>query len=344
MTEPETPREDGLTECELRTHLSKLVDDVEPKQDALPALIAARRRRRVRRVATATSAAVVAATALLIALIVPPTSHRGETSMAMGVAPDSYVAQLRPGVLWSVAIDTGDPVRRIARVDAPARAMATDGRRSYAALDSGEVVRVGADGSVGEVYSAPTDQTIRALSAARGRLAVATGHAIEVISEQSRHRVEVSEAARIVDVALDGSGRLALVTHGPESGTAVRVVAPGKTEPAAPLRLSIAECAPVRVAWTGTGLAVLHGDCGATPTMRVATVDVDSGRLIGAGTPFDVGARRSGFDVRISTDSAERMLVSTGRRKQWLVTPAGVRRLPPACGPDGRCARVPAVM
>lgn len=331
----------------LRAKLQQLVDDVEPRPDALPRLLVATRRRRrpylaVLRLIAGAGAAVGATALLLVALLGIPGQPQNTTPVS--VRPDSYVAQAEPGVIAAFDVSTGRQIGKLGTVaGAEGGTLTADGDQVYttvAKADGREILKLSPNGEVEFVKSSvPSD----VLAARGGRLAYPADDAVVVLDGKAERRVPIPMGRVVVDLALDRDGRLAVVTR-PEGkqakGTSVLyVVEPGATERS---RLPLTrECGPLAITWSGTEVtALMPTQCGST-RVRVSTLNRTTGQQVGAGVPFDVRAELSGRNVELSADPLGRFLVSASNSGQWIVDGATVRSIPPACSPEGNCAGAP---
>ncbi|WP_243789376.1 hypothetical protein [Saccharopolyspora gloriosae] len=322
---------------ELRSRLHALVDDVEPRGDTLPRLLAARQRRSrrpSRRPLIAAGGVAVAASAVfLVALTVVPgtTPHQ---AAPVSIAPNSYVAAPDPGTLASFDVLTGQRHEVLADVGGPVRGgLAADGDRVYAtvpAAGGSDIVMLGPDRSVRPV--AHRTGTDTALAAGGGRIAYADGDGVTVEGTGQQQRIPLPAGRQALDLAVDHDGTLAVLT----SQSEIHIVAPGNTELGEPMPKSPAgTCPPQALAWADSEVAVLtSAECGNPPAerMRVTTLDRDSGAAIGGGAPFDTGGALTAEQVQLSVDRVGRYLVSVADGRQWLVDGADTRPVAPACG------------
>ncbi|WP_258342292.1 hypothetical protein [Saccharopolyspora gregorii] len=326
---------------ELRSALHAIVDDVEPRGDTLPRLLAARQRRSrrpSRRPLIAAGGIAVAATAaFLVVLAVVPTGPRAPEPVS--IAPNSYVAAPATS-LASFDVLTGKRNDVLADLPAPVRgSLAADGNRVYATVpaDGGsDIVVLGPDRIVRPVAHRTGSGT--ALAAGDGLFAYSDDDEIVVDGAGPARRIPVPAGQQVHDLAVGGGGRLAVLT----SDSAIHVVAPGAGELGAPVPQPAGTCGPRALAWTERDLAVLAAtDCGGAERLRIATLDADSGRAIGGGVPFGTGGDVPAEQVQLSVDRVGRYLVSVGDGRQWLVDGTDVRPVAPACSDDG-CAAAPA--
>ncbi|SDP64388.1 hypothetical protein SAMN04487905_106225 [Actinopolyspora xinjiangensis] len=346
MTELDTaaPRENS-DERLLREGLHTLVRDVEPSPTALSRVLAKRRGRSGSRLVLGLTGVAAAATAalLLVLVLVPDRSPR---PVPVGIAPDSYVVRLADGTLASAALETGEVLREFGRVDAEVTALAKGDEHVYAAVAGEGVLRVGPDGTTRRVRGVGRRAEVSAMSAANGRLAVAGGNRVTLVSGNSTRRITLDTGLVVRDLALDRSGRLALVVRDRDGGAPTLRLVPAGRAGSDRIRLFEPACAPLRIAWSSTGLLVLRPrDCAARDAVRLTTIDPRTGGRIGGG----VGIRFEGpiggaGDVRVSTDSADRVLVSTATGKTWLVDGGGVELVAEHCVVGRNCTPVPAAM
>ncbi|MFR9729443.1 hypothetical protein ACL03H_09455 [Saccharopolyspora sp. MS10] len=329
----------------LRRGLHALVDEVEPRGDALPRLLAARQRRSRRPsrrpLLTAAGVGVAASAVLLVALsVVPGASDR--RAEPVSVAPGSYVAAPEPDTLASFDVLTGERRELLAELDAPVRGgLAADGNRVYATVATAggsEVVVVGPDRIARPL--AHRDGAETALAAGGGRVAYADRDGVVVEGAGQPRRI-ATPGRQVLDLAVDDAGRLAVLT----SDSRIHVLAPGAAELGPPVEVPpVAACAPAALAWTDGDVAVLTAaECGSSPSsrMRITAVDGDSGAAIGGGVPFETGGAVAPDQVQLSVDRVGRYLVSVADGRQWLVDGADVRPVARACT-EGGCASVPA--
>ena len=339
----------------LRGRLHQLVEDVEPRGDALPKLLSAIRRRRLPRsrpLLAAGGAAVAATAVFLVALLVFPHAPERDAE-PVSVRPNSYVAAAGDGAVASFDVVTGRRLGEVGRVPgAVVGPLAADGHRVFAMVANGphrEVVEVAGSRRVASVGP---DSSATALAAGGGRVAYLDGGAIAVTGPGAERSIPVPDERIVVDLALDGGGRLAVLTTAPEPGrpgtgtagsgqTAMHIVEPDATSMTdRPAISTTAECGPIAVAWTGQDLVAAQPvDCAATRT-RIATLDGDSGARIGAGVPFETGALDAG-QVQLSTDRLGRSLLATTGSRQWLVDGSEVLTVPAPCTSGGGCAGSP---
>ncbi|NYH79829.1 hypothetical protein FHR84_003167 [Actinopolyspora biskrensis] len=347
MKERDTAPDESSDELLLRAGLHALVEDVEPERDSLARLLSRRRRRSVFRSVVVTTGAAVATTAVLLFVLVVPSGTKTAGTDPVGLAPDSYVTQLRDGVLASVSIESDRVLRRLGRLDGAVTEIVTDRERVYAAREEGGVVVATPEGTIRPLERLDGGITVDALAASDGRVAVASGNRVLVLSERGVRRLVLPAELIARDVAVDASGRLALAVarRGAESTTELRLagVEGGTTRP---VDVPGVSCAPLRVAWTSAGLAVLRRvSCSGGGDVRVTTLDPGSGATIGGGARFDPGVAPDAVDrLRMTGDSADRLLVSGPERRNRLVDGGEVRSLPAVCTPEEGCPRVAAAM
>lgn len=337
-------REGAPEAAELRSGLHALVDDVEPRGDALAKLLAARRRhtrKAPRRPLFAVGGAAVAATAVfLVALVALPGAPRRPEPVS--VAPNSYVAASADGELASYDVLSGRQVRPLAQLGAPVRgAPAADGVRIFARIPAGggeDVVGVSADGTRWRVAHATRPGSV--LAAGGGRVAHVDADQVVVSGSGAEQRIPVPAGQRVTDLALGGDGRLAVLTSS-GADSQLGVVPPGATT-MRPLALPAGTCGPLAVTWSGGKIAALSpAACdGSSGRVRITTVD-ENGEMIGAGAPVDLGALPGPERLQLSTDPLGRFLISVTGGGQWLVDGSAVRPVPRACAPSGECAAEP---
>ncbi|PKW15010.1 hypothetical protein [Saccharopolyspora spinosa] len=330
----------------LRAQLHRLVEDVEPKPDALPRLLAATRRRRSPRrpLLALVGAVAVAAAAFVVASLVIPGQQEPEP---VSVQPDSYLAAPAPGVIASFDVRSGRENQEVARVDgADAGVLATDHDRVYTTVSTSDGRRIVEVLLRGGQRVLPGDVGDgRLLTAGGERVAYLDGNAVVVVQGGGqRQRIAIPPELRVDDLALADDGRLAVLAGQQGSRQSlVLLLAPDATSLAGHVdAVPDATCGPVAIAWSGRDVAALQPvDCGGEQS-RVATYAADSGRKIGAGVPFRTPPLAAG-QARLSTDPLGRFLVSTKGKGQWLVDGSMIRPIPPACTDDGACAEGPGV-
>ncbi|GAA0532873.1 hypothetical protein GCM10011581_17620 [Saccharopolyspora subtropica] len=331
-------------EAELvRAHLHRLVEDVEPRPDALPRLLAAARRRRSPRrpLIAALGAVGAAAVAFLVAVVFVP--QQPELA-PVSVQPNTYLAAPQPGVIASFDVLSGQENSQVATVTgADTTVLAADRDRVYTVVSTADGRRVAEVSARGQRVLPGKVGDSRVLAAGGGRVAYLDGTDVVVVHDQQQHRIPVPAHLRVEDLALAADGRLAVLVTPRDGGQAssVLVLPPDATSLSARVEATSGEaCGPVAVAWTGRDVAALQPvDC-ADDRLRVATFAGDSGRKIGAGTVFRTPPLAPG-SARLSTDVLGRFLVSTAGQGQWLVDGSAVRPIPPACTTDGVCAAGP---
>ncbi|GAB3298135.1 hypothetical protein [Parasphingorhabdus pacifica] len=357
MTDRNSGRDEDI--ALLRNRLNQLVEDVDPPGDALPRLLSATRRRRLprRRPLLAVGGAAVASTAafLLALLVFPGEPNRGAEPVS--VLPNSYVADSGGGVIASFDVVTGQRLEEIGRVSGVVTGpLAADAQRVFAVVSRGgqrELVEVSSSDSV-----AALGQEVPATGFAvgAGRVAYADGAAIVIAGGGAERRIPVPGGQRVVDMALDSSGRLAVLatdstdststdsTGEPGSSksgrTAIHVVEPDAASANRQAIRTGGECGPVAIAWSDGEIATAQPvDCDST-RVRIATVDRESGAQVGAGVPFETG-RLEADQVQLSTDRLGRFLLATSDTRQWLVDGADVVEAPSPCDAGDGCAAVP---
>ncbi|MEU6132646.1 hypothetical protein ABZ805_26005 [Saccharopolyspora sp. NPDC047091] len=325
---------------ELRNALHAIVDDVEPRGDTLPRLLAARQRRSrrpSRRPLLAAGGIAVAATAaFLVVLAVVPTGPQAPEPVS--IAPNSYVAA-PAATLASFDVLSGKRTDVLADLPAPAQGpLAADGNRVYAAVPAAEgsdIVALGADGIVRPVAHRTG---AGALAAGDGLVAYSDAGEIVVDGADRPRRIAVPAGQQVDDLAVGNGGRVAVLT----SDAAIHVVAPGGTELGRPMSPPAGTCGPRALAWADRNLAVLAAaDCGGAERMRIATLDADNGQAVGGGTPFSTGGDLGADQVQLSADRVGRYLVSVADGRQWLVDGTDVRPVARPCSESG-CATSPA--
>ncbi|QIZ36492.1 hypothetical protein [Saccharopolyspora sp. ASAGF58] len=329
----------------LRAQLHRLVEDVEPKPDALPRLLAATRGRRSPRrplLALVGAVAVAAAAFVVVSLGIP----RQQEPEPVSVQPDSYLAAPAPGVIASFDLRSGRENQEVARVDgADAGVLATDRDRVYTTVSTSDGRRIVEVLLRGGQRVLPGDiGDGRLLTAGGGRVAYLDGKAVVVVHDGGQQqRIAIPPELRVDDLALADDGRLAVLAGHQGSQALVLLLAPDATSLAGHVdAVPDATCGPVAIAWSGRDVAALQPvDCGGEQA-RVATFAADSGRKIGAGVPFRTPPLAAG-QARLSTDPLGRFLVSTKGKGQWLVDGSVIRPIPPACTDDGACAEGPGV-
>ncbi|MBB5152908.1 hypothetical protein [Saccharopolyspora phatthalungensis] len=331
----------------LRTQLHRLVEDVEPRPDALPRLLANARQRRSpwRPLLAVAGAAAVAAAAFVVAMPRLPGQQAPEP---VSVRPDSYLAAPEPGVITSFDVLSGRQNQAVARVNgADTKVLATDGDRVYT------LVSTAAGRRVVEVTLGGGQQVLpgnvgdgRLLAAGGGRIAYLDGNDVVVVhamqQQTPQQRIAIPPELRVNDLALAGDGRLAVLAGRHDSRRSlVLLLAPDANSLAGHVEaVPEASCGPVAIAWSGRDVAALQPvDCGGEQA-RVATYAADSGRKIGAGVPFRTPPLTA-VGTRLSTDSLGRFLVSSDGRGQWLVDGSAIRPIPPACTTGGVCTPGP---
>lgn len=326
----------------LRTQLHLLVEDVEPRPDALPRILAGSRRRRAPRrslIALVGAVAVVAA-AFVVGELTFPGEHVPEP---VSVQPDSYLATPEPGVIASFDVLSGREKQEIARVaGADTAVLAADRDRVYTLVSTADGRRVTEVTLHGDQQVLPGNVDGRLLTAGGGRIAYLDGEAVVVVHGRRQQRIAIPRELRVDDLALADDGRLAVLAGRLDGRQSlVLLLAPDANSLAGHIEaVPDAACGPVAIAWSGRDIAALQPvDCGGQQA-RVATFAADSGRKIGAGVPFRTTPLSVG-EVRLSTDPLGRFLVSTDGQGQWLVDGSLIRPLPPACSTGGTCASGP---
>ncbi|GAA4877155.1 hypothetical protein [Saccharopolyspora cebuensis] len=323
-------------EARVRALLHAAVDDVEPRPDALPRLLAATRRHRSprRRVLLGAGSAVAATAALLLVLVVFPT---GQRTAPVSIGPHGYLAITDLGVVSVFDVDSGQRQRELGRVDGGAAGPVAGSPERFFALVDGHVVAGGADG---ELRRLPGTATGQVLTAEGDRVAYLDGGAV-VVADPAQRRVPIPPGTAVLDLALAEDGRLAVLLADPAGDVGIRVLPAGAADFAAAGEIDVlGDCGPLSVTWTGGDVAaLLPVSCGSADS-RVATFDAETGRRLGGGVAFETGPLHPG-SVQLSTDRLGRFLVSTAGTGQWLVDGGLIRPLPPACAPGGQCAQTP---
>jgi hypothetical protein len=330
----------------VRTQLHQLVDDVEPSGDSLARLLsAARRRRSPRRPLFALIAVAVTVCAVYLAAVVLPYPSQQSPS-PVSVAPNSYVAQPEPGVVASFDVLSGHQLREIARVPGSQPGdLAADGRHIDTVVAVGgrrEIVQISPDGTKNTVAVLPEGAPGMPLAAGGGRIAFTDRDAVVVQHDREQQRIPVLSGARVVDLALNADGRLAVLTSNTSVGGGnIYVVQPGAVSMTAQPTMSGQPCGSQAIAWAGPNLAVLHPvDC-SSGLVRIGTYDGTNGEQLAAGAAFSAGRLEAG-QVRLSVDQLHRFLVSGVGNRQWLIDGSNARTIPPPCSQDG-CATEPGV-
>ena len=335
---------------EVRRRLSEAVDGVEPRPDALPRLLsAARRRRSPRRPLIAVVAAGAAAVVAVVATTMQDTGQR--QPQPVSVAPNSYVAQPRPGVISSFDVGSGEQLHQLARTPAPGGTLAADRDRVYVAVQRGGeqgIVEIHASGDQRVVEPMSQEHQVNGLAAGGGRVAYATNGVVVVGEGARQRRLPVPPGDTVLDLAVGDDGRVAVLTRSEPGPTQVHVVGAGETQWSE--RASVptpGDCGALAIEWTGPELAALSSvDCAVNAKLRVSTFDPGNGEQIGAGVPFVVAPHRiDPQGVQLSTDRLGRFLVSASGTPQWLVDGGEVSVLPAPCTKDGdSCAAVPSTL
>ncbi|MGJ7907205.1 hypothetical protein ACOQFL_12065 [Actinopolyspora sp. H202] len=347
MTESDTAAPDESSDEELvRNGLHALVVDVEPSATALPRVLAGSRRRTGVRRALGVTGAVAATTAALLLMLVFVVD-RSPPTIPVGTASGSYVAQLADGTLVSVMLETGEVRQEFGRPGTEVTALARGEEHVYAATADGGVLRSGANGTFRRMWGVVPGDEVTAIDTSEGRLAVASGNRVSLVSRNTTRRITLSADLVVRDLALDRSGRLALVVRDRTSSEppTLRVI-PAGGDSAARVDTFEVGCGPLRTAWTSAGLAVLRPtECAVPEAVRITTIDPATGTRLGGGVHFGLdhplGATE---DIRVSTDSTERILVATSRGDMWLVDGTGAESVIGRCASHRDCTSVPSVM
>ncbi|MEB3367863.1 PQQ-binding-like beta-propeller repeat protein [Saccharopolyspora mangrovi] len=322
----------------VRVRLQRAVADVEPAPDSLPRLLAAARRRRApyrRPTFLVLAAAVVVAVFVGVAV-----SFQTPTPQPASVRPGDYVAAVRDGVVATFDVASGRERGEIARISGGAATeLAGDQGRVYAMLstsEGGRVVEVTAEGQrpIADVRDG------RALTAHGGRVAYSDGDHVVVWTGGTRRDMP-TPGMRVLDLALSGDGRLALlVERGARAELLLTDPEPSTVDDAR--AVSTAGCAPLAITGAGQEIAALEAaDCTGPGRARVATYAADSGRKLAAGVPFATPPLPPGR-VGLSADPQGRTLVSVPGEAQWLVDGPEVLPLPLPCAPAEPCTTLPA--
>lgn len=328
----------------LRAHMRSLVDDVEPRGDALASMLSAVRRRKAprNRVVTVVGLTVAITAAFLVVLVIAPQAP--PQTAPVSVAPNSYVAQPRPGVIAAFDVASGRQIRQLASVSGQSRgSLVADGDKVYTVVSKGNtatIVEVFSNGAQRNV--APSEgMRLPAMMAAGGdMLAYLDRDSVVLSGGSARHRIPVPPGVRVAGLALGHDGRLAILT---ESAGNVAIYLADTTTTSLSQRKPIRPyggCGSLAIAWRGSEVAALSPTtCDPVSTVRVATFNPDNGEQVAAGVPFSTGPLNR---VQLSADRLGRFLVSDHGARQWIVDGGDVRLLPPACAPDGSCSALPA--
>jgi hypothetical protein len=325
----------------VRTQLHQLVDDVEPSGDSLARLLsAARRRRSPRRPLFALAAVAVTVCAVYVAAVLLPFPPKQSPS-PVSVAPNSYVAQPEPGVVASFDVLSGHQLREIARVPGSEPGdLAVDGQYVDTLVAAGgrrEIVQISPDGTKNTVAVLPEGAPGTPLASSGGRIAYTDRDAVVVLHDRKQQRVPVPSGARVVDLALNVDGRLAVLTvpaGNASGGGNIYVAQPGAVSMTAQPAMSGHPCGSQAIAWVGPSLAVLHPvDC-TSGMVRIATYEGTSGEQLAAGVAFSAGRLEAG-QVRLSVDQLHRFLVSGAGNRQWLIDGSNARTVPLPCSREG---------
>ncbi|MBE9374616.1 hypothetical protein IQ251_09165 [Saccharopolyspora sp. HNM0983] len=323
----------------MRERLHRLADDVDPRPDALPTLLAATRRRHRRRhvpLLVAVTAAAAVAVLSAVVLVVPGRNAAEPVS----VGPDSYLAQPRPGVVAEFDLGSGAHDRRLAEVPAATGALAADGERVYAGTADG-IVQLAPDGT-GRALPG-TDDVPERISAAGGRVAFPTAGAVAVLHGGARTSVPLPPGLRVQDLALAPDGALAVLAAAPGESAARLYVLPAGAHDWRPLP-DPSGCGPVAVSFSGADVAALQPVSCTDPRLRVTTLRAEDGRIVGGGAVLPAERPLEPGEAGLSTDALGRHLVSVPGGGQWLVDGAEVRDVPWPCTREGECAPDPGVL
>lgn len=322
----------------VRARLQRAVADVEPAPDSLPRLLAAARRRRApyrRPTFLVVAAAVVVAVFVGVAV-----GFQTPTPQPVSVRPGNYVAAVGAGVIASFDVASGRRQGELARIaGGEVTELAGDQGRVFAVVSTSEgdrVVEVTAGGQrpLADVRGG------RALTANGGRVAYADGDRVVVWTGGARRDLP-TPGLRVLDLALSGDGRLALLAE--RGGPAELLLTgpdPATVDGARPVPTG--SCAPLAITGSGQGIAALEAaDCTVPGRARVATYAADSGRKLAAGVPFTTPPFAPDR-VGLSADPQGRALVSIPGRAQWLVDGPEVLPLPLPCATTEPCPALPA--
>lgn len=329
---------------ELRRGLHALVEDVEPRGDALARVLSARQRRSrraPRRPLLAAGGLAVAAAAAVVVALVPAQQGQPQRAEPVSVAPNSYVAATGSSVA-AFDVLSGQRVRELGELGGPVRgALVADGQQVYARVAAGggeDVVRISPDGELARVRHLAAPSPV--LAAAGGNVAVLEPSGVVISGAGPERRIAVPAGMQVLDLALAPDGRVAVLTA-EAGGNRIRVVPPGAAALDQPPMPVVGVCGPLAIDFSGADLATLSPLCGggADGRVRISTLDGATGQPLGAGVPFAAGGPADAQRVQLSADRLGRFLVSAGTG-QWLVDEAVVRQVPPACATT--CATTPA--
>lgn len=327
----------------VRDRLHLLAEDVEPRPDALPVLLAAtRRRRRGRHIPL--FAALTAATAVAVffaVLVVVPGQRSAEPA---SIDPNSYVAQPSPGTVAEFDLGTGARGRQRAEVPGATGVLAADGEHAYAVSRAGGIGRIVQLGPDGIERTVPGTGDVRGrVSAAGGRIAFATGDAVAVLHGGTRATVPLPPGQRVRDLAVSQDGALAVLTTQRAGSAAELHVRPAEGGSWRSLPQA-SGCGPVAVSFSGPDVAALQPVSCSDPRLRVSTLRPEDGRIVGGGAVLPTRQPLEAGQAQLSTDASGRHLVSVPDHGQWLVDGSDVRSVPWPCTREGECASAPGVL
>lgn len=323
----------------VRARMHRAVADVEPAPDSLPRLLAAARRRRAphrRPTFLVVAAAAVAAVFIGVAL-----GFQTPDPQPVSVRPGNYVAAVGAGAIASFDVASGRRQGEVAQVSGgEVTDLAEDQGRVFALVstsDGHRVVEVAAGGAQRNLADAGD---ARALTAAGGRVAYADGDRIVLWIGGDRRDLP-TPGLRVIDLALSGDGRLALLAE--RGGPAELLITdPDPTTVDASRAAPTGPCGPLAIAGSGSDIAALEpADCTAPGRARVATYAADTGRKLAAGVPFATPPLDPAH-LGLSADPQGRVLVSVPGRAQWLVDGTEVLQIPLPCAASGPCTALPA--
>ncbi|TDD92469.1 hypothetical protein E1202_03315 [Saccharopolyspora karakumensis] len=318
--------------------MHRAVADVEPAPDSLPRLLAAARRRRApyrRPTFLVVVAAAVAAVFVGVAL-----SFQTPEPQPVSVRPGNYVAAVGAGAIASFDVASGRKQDDVAQVSGgEVTELAEDQGRVFALVSTSDGHRV-VEATAGGQRDLAEAGDARALTAAGGRVAYADGDRVVLWIGGDRRDLP-TPGLRVIDLALSGDGRLALLAErgGPAEllitdpdPTAVDVTRAAPTGP----------CGPLAIAGSGPDIAALEpADCTAPGRARVATYAADTGRKLAAGVPFATPPLDPAH-LGLSADPQGRVLASVPGRAQWLVDGTEVLQIPLPCAASEPCTALPA--
>ena len=324
----------------VRARMHRAVDDVEPAPDSLPRLLAAARRRR-RAPYRRPTFLVVAAAAVVAIFTGVALGFQNPSPQPVSVRPGNYVAAVGAGTIASFDVASGRSQGEFARIaGGEVTDLAGDQGRVFALVstsEGGRAVEVTAGGGQ-RVLAGVGDG--RALTAAGGRVAYADGDRVVLWTGGVRRDLP-TPGVRVVDLALSGDGRLALLAE--RTGSAeLLLTGPDPSTVEGSLPVQTGPCGPLAIAGSGAEIAALEpADCAVPGRARVATYAADSGRKLAAGVPFATPPLHPDH-LGLSADPQGRALVSLPGRAQWLVDGPEVLPIPQPCAGSGPCTAVPA--